>query len=157
MIFEGLAVLGKLVVVISPLKALERDQVCLLLLLMGLVTKFLSQAEQATAKEIEAIVINKDTNKTADLWKRTRRTAAMVYISPEMALSESFYKLWKDSHFRNCLTAIIVDEAHCIDEWGDDAFHPHYRKLNTLRNYMGYKIPIVACCGMYCHCSHLNF
>ena len=124
LIFEGLAVLGKLVVVISPLKALEHDQVCLALLPMNLFTNFLSQARQAMAKGIEAIVINEDTDKTADLWKRARRTAAMVYISPEMALSESFYKLWKDSRFRNCLTAIIVDEAHCIDEWGDDNFRP---------------------------------
>ena len=69
----------------------------------------------------------------------------MVYISPEMALSESFYKLWKGSNFRKRLTAVIVDEAHCIDEWGDDNFRPLYRKLNTLRNYTGYEIPMVAC------------
>jgi len=145
LIFEGLAVLGKLVVVISPLKALERDQVCLALFPINIFTNFISQAGQAMAKGIEAIVINEDTDKTADLWKRARRTAAMVYISPEMALSESFYKLWKDSRFRNRLTAIIIDEAHCIDEWGDDNFRPLYRKLNTLRNYTGYEISIVAC------------
>jgi superfamily II DNA helicase RecQ len=53
LIFEGLAVLsgkGKLVIVISPLKALERDQ-----------------AEQAMAKGIDALVINEDTTKTTDL------------------------------------------------------------------------------------------
>ncbi|KAF8816642.1 P-loop containing nucleoside triphosphate hydrolase protein [Phlegmacium glaucopus] len=131
LIFEGLAVLGgngKLVVVISPLKALEYDQ-----------------ADQASSKGIQAIVLNEDTTKTTDLWKRLRTTAAMVYMSPEMALSESFYKLWKDSHFRKRLTAVVVDEAHCIDEWGDDDFRPLYRKLNTLRNYTGYEIPVVAC------------
>ena len=69
----------------------------------------------------------------------------MVYVSPEMALSESFYKLWKGSNFRKQLTAVVVDEAHCIDEWGDDNFRPLYRKLNTLRNYTGYEIPMVAC------------
>ena len=66
----------------------------------------------------------------------------MVYMSPEMALSE---RLWKDSHFRKRLTAVIIDEAHGIDEWGDDEFRPLYRKLNTLRNYTGYKIPVVSC------------
>ena len=82
------------------------------------------QAEQAVTKGIEAIVLNEDTIKTTDLWKCVRTTAAMVYISPEMALSESFYKLWKDSNFRKRLTAVIVDEAHCIDEWGEDDFPP---------------------------------
>lgn len=66
-------------------------------------------------------------------------------MSPEMALSESFYKLWKDSNFRKRLTAVVINEAHCIDEWGDDDFRPLYRKLNTLRNYTGYEIPMVAC------------
>ena len=97
------------------------------------------------AKGIEVVVINEDTTKTTELWKRVRTTAAMVYILPEMAMSESFYKLWKDSNFRKRLTAVIVDEAHCIDEWGDDDFRPVYRKINTLRNYTGYEIPVVAC------------
>jgi len=82
LIFEGLAVLGgkgKLVIVISPLKALERDQ-----------------AEQAKTKGINALVINEDTTKTTGLWKHARTSAAMVYMSPEMALAPSFQKLWKD-------------------------------------------------------------
>ena len=90
-------------------------------------------------------MLNEDTTKTADLWKRLRTTAAMVYMSPEMALSESFQKLWKELQLRNQLTAVVVDKAHCIDEWGDDDFRPLYRKLNTLRNYTGYEIPIVTC------------
>jgi len=110
LIFEGLAVLGgkgKLVIVISPLKALERDQ-----------------AEQAIAKGIDALVINEDTTKTTGLWKHARTSAAMVYMSPEMALASSFQKLWKDSRFRSRLTAIVVDEAHCIAEWGGEDFRP---------------------------------
>ena len=103
------------------------------------------QADQASAKGIETIVLNEDTTKMTDLWKRVRTTAAMVYMSPEMALSETFHRLWKDSYFRKRLTAVIIDEAHCIDEWGDDEFRPLYRKLNTLRNYTGYEIPVVSC------------
>ncbi|KAF5329335.1 hypothetical protein D9619_009479 [Psilocybe cf. subviscida] len=66
-------------------------------------------------------------------------------MSPEMVLSESFQKLWKDSRFRKRLTAVIIDEAHCIADWGDDDFRPAYRKLDILRNYTGQEIPIVAC------------
>ncbi|KAK0466075.1 P-loop containing nucleoside triphosphate hydrolase protein, partial [Desarmillaria tabescens] len=132
LIFEGLAALrgkGKLVMVISPLKALEWDQI-----------------KQATQKGLDAFAINEDTYKTAKLWAWVRTMAQMVYLSPEMALSDSFMKLWKDSKFRAHLTTIVVDEAHCIDEWGDDAFHPMYRKLGeALHGFTGSDIPFVAC------------
>ncbi|KAJ7572575.1 P-loop containing nucleoside triphosphate hydrolase protein, partial [Mycena floridula] len=130
-IFEGLALLGgtgKLVIVICPLKALERDQ-----------------AAQACAKGLDAIAINKDTEKTTALWKQLRTSAQLVYMSPEMALGDSFSSLWKDPKFHTRLTAMVVDEAHCIDEWGTDKFRPLYRQLHTLRGYTGQEVPFVAC------------
>ncbi|KAG6823293.1 hypothetical protein H0H92_010699, partial [Tricholoma furcatifolium] len=120
LIFEGLAATGgaeKTLVIISPLKALERDQV-----------------GQASQKGLKAIHINEDNTKTAALWKEAKTTAQMIYISPEMALSPSFIKLWKDAKFRKRVQAVIVDEAHCIDEWGEE-FRP-----NT--NFSGFSI----CC-----------
>ncbi|KJA16002.1 hypothetical protein HYPSUDRAFT_119846, partial [Hypholoma sublateritium FD-334 SS-4] len=69
----------------------------------------------------------------------------MVYMSPEMALSDSFMKLWKDTRFRGRLTALVVDEAHCIEDWGSDDFRPLYRKLHILRNYTGFEIPFFSC------------
>jgi superfamily II DNA helicase RecQ len=68
----------------------------------------------------------------------------MVYISPEMALSESFFKLWKDAKFRKRVQAVIIDEAHCIDEWGEE-FRPQYRELEMLRSFTGQEVPFVAC------------
>ncbi|KAJ6532174.1 P-loop containing nucleoside triphosphate hydrolase protein, partial [Mycena vulgaris] len=127
LIFEGLAVLGgkrKVVIVVSPLKALERDQ--------------------ARKKGINAILINEDNTKTVGLWKQARTTAQLVYISPEMACSDSFVRLWKDSKFRARISALVVDEAHCIHEWGDE-FRPEYKKLEMLRSYTGQEVPFVAC------------
>lgn len=91
------------------------------------------------------VVLNEDTSRSAKLWASARTEAAIVYMSPEMVLSESFQKLWKDSRFRKRLTAVIVDEAHCIEDWGDDDFRPAYRKLEILRNYTGQGISIMAC------------
>jgi RAD3-like DEAD/DEAH box helicase len=102
------------------------------------------QAEQAIEKGIDAIVINEDTTHSSALWTSARTSAAMVYMSPEMVLSESFLKLWKNSHFRTRLTAIVVDEAHCIDEWGGEDFRPEYRQLERLRIYTGQEVPIVS-------------
>ncbi|KAG6823217.1 hypothetical protein H0H92_011038 [Tricholoma furcatifolium] len=66
LIFEGLAATGgaeKTLVIISPLKALERDQV-----------------GQASQKGLKAIHINEDNTKTAALWKEAKTTAQMIYL-----------------------------------------------------------------------------
>jgi superfamily II DNA helicase RecQ len=102
------------------------------------------KVEQASKKRIIAVLINEDNAKTASLWKTPRTNAQLVYISPEMALSDSFTKLWKDTGFRKRLQVIVVDEAHCIDEWGEE-FRPLYRGLSTLLHYTGQDIPFVAC------------
>ncbi|KAF8959379.1 hypothetical protein BDZ97DRAFT_1646257, partial [Flammula alnicola] len=71
LVFQGLAALDKkkIVIVISPLKALERDQVA-----------------EAEAKGITAAMINEDTA-SAKMWKALRLGQhQLYYISPEMAL-----------------------------------------------------------------------
>jgi len=71
------------------------------------------------------VMINEDNTNTASLWKAACTSAQLVYILPEMALSDSFAKLWKDASFRKRLQAIVVDEGHCIDKWGKE-FRPQY-------------------------------
>jgi superfamily II DNA helicase RecQ len=61
-----------------------------------------------------------------------------------MALSDHFGKLWTDVKFRTRVQALIVDEAHCIDEWGEE-FRPMYKQLHRLRNFTGQEVPFVAC------------
>jgi superfamily II DNA helicase RecQ len=62
-----------------------------------------------------------------------------------MALSDSFQNLWKEASFRKRVTALVIDEAHCIDEWGGDDFWLLYRKIDELRMYTGQEVPFVAC------------
>ncbi|KAF5340719.1 hypothetical protein D9611_007435 [Ephemerocybe angulata] len=131
LIFEGLAALGgkgKCVVIISPLKALEHDQ-----------------ATQAISKGLDAVVLNEDTTQTRGVWEQAKKHACLIYASPEMALAPSFQKLWRDAKFRGRLLAVVIDEAHCVEEWGDDSFRPAYRRLSTLRHYTGQDVPFLAC------------
>ncbi|KAF8576170.1 hypothetical protein K439DRAFT_1623055 [Ramaria rubella] len=48
--------------------------------------------------------------------------------------------LWKDTSFAKKLGGIFVDEAHCIDEWGDK-FQEEYQALKKLRTYSDLKFP----------------
>ncbi|KAJ3927368.1 MAG: P-loop containing nucleoside triphosphate hydrolase protein, partial [Lentinula lateritia] len=132
LIFEGTAKLagsGKAVVVICPLKSLERDQ-----------------AQHAINKGLVADTINEDTEKTPELWRRVRNTSQLIYISPETTKSDLFRReVWNHHSFRNRVAAAFVDETHVIDEWGNDKFRPVYREMNELRTWCGYGVPIWAC------------
>jgi len=87
--------------------------------------------------------LNEDTVKTEDIWSQVHAGKfRIVYVSPEMALSPSFKKLWLSNPFRERVVAVVVDEAHCIEEWGAD-FRPCYQQLATVRSFVGHGIPFV--------------
>ncbi|HEX6557965.1 MAG TPA: ATP-dependent DNA helicase RecQ [Longimicrobiales bacterium] len=83
-------------------------------------------------------------NSTLPFEERRARLAAfrsgayeLVYLAPE-ALDGSLREL-----IRGCpIALIVVDEAHCISQWGHD-FRPSYRRLQGLKNALG-EIPVLA-------------
>jgi len=52
----------------------------------------------------------------------------LLYAAPERVMNERFLNDLQDWN----VTAIAIDEAHCISEWGHD-FRPEYRQLAQLR------------------------
>ena len=56
----------------------------------------------------------------------------MILTSPEMCLGhDHFRQVLSDPKFLSHLAAVIIDEAHCIAQWGDN-FQEDYLKLRTL-------------------------
>lgn len=66
-----------------------------------------------------------------------------VFVSPEAVISETFQSCLDTLTQKKHLSMIIIDEAHCVDNWGKD-FRPAYQKLSILRMY---SIPFVALTG----------
>lgn len=56
----------------------------------------------------------------------------LLYITPEYTLTESFQRCLQRVHAQRELARFVIDEAHCISEWGHD-FRRAYSHLSYLR------------------------
>ena len=61
-----------------------------------------------------------------------------LYVSPERIQTRIFIERFKLMN----IALIVVDEAHCISQWGHD-FRPAYKEIHKLRTYKP-KVPIAA-------------
>ena len=116
-----------LTLIVSPLLALMRNQI-----------------EAAERIGIRAVTIN---SSNRDSWSELRQTihndgADALLISPE--------RLANDEFVENVLLPVadrigllVVDEAHCISDWGHD-FRPDYRRLVNVLQRMPANIPILG-------------
>ena len=119
----GLALDG-ITIVVSPLIALMQDQV-----------------EQLQKRNIKAAYITSSMNyREIDITLDNARFGEMkfLYVSPERLKSALFIERFKLMN----VSLIVVDEAHCISEWGHD-FRPSYREISALRTYHP-EVPMVA-------------
>ncbi|KAJ7572842.1 P-loop containing nucleoside triphosphate hydrolase protein [Mycena floridula] len=86
-----------------------------------------------------------------DTWarKKTRENVRgnryqAIFAGPEMWLKNaSFRKTLRQSDFIKNTSAIIIDEAHCISQWGGD-FRKAYAELDKLRALFPPGTPVLA-------------
>lgn len=113
-----------LCIVISPLIALMQDQVANLQK-KGLRARALTS--ELSYREIDQIL---DNAKFGGL--------DFLYTSPERMQSALFIERFKQMK----ISLLVVDEAHCISEWGHD-FRPSFRNILQLRKLQS-QVPVLA-------------
>ncbi len=111
------------VLVLSPLISLMKDQV-----------------DALESFGFRATAVNSSLSR--DEWLRRvdgllRGDWELAYVAPE-ALDGSLRERLRDAP----LSLLVVDEAHCISQWGHD-FRPSYRRLRGLKDELG-GIPVLA-------------
>lgn len=114
-------------VIISPLLALARNQIESTKR-YGIVAECINSQENKTDNE-KVAVINRCNMGQCDV----------LFITPEQLQKEEFIQLL--SQLRIAL--FVVDEAHCISDWGHD-FRPDYRRIHHLLNILPKNIGILA-------------
>lgn len=115
---------NELVIVVSPLIALMRDQVL-----------------QLRSKGLQAGCLHSgqdDQEKREIFYQIKQGGAYILYLSPERVQKEGF-RVWVQ---QQKIALFAIDEAHCVSQWGHD-FRPEYAQLNLLKALCP-EVPVLA-------------
>jgi len=107
-------------IVFSPLVALIQDQVLHLNSLTIKAETLNSKLSVSERKRVHGEI------------QKLKPSIKLLYITPELAATPGFQKVLGSLHKRKLLAFFVVDEAHCVSQWGHD-FRPDYLKLGSLR------------------------
>ncbi|KAK7328296.1 hypothetical protein VNO77_22399 [Canavalia gladiata] len=107
--------------VISPLVSLIQDQI-MHLLQANITAAYLSANMEWTEQQEILRELNSDFCKYK-----------LLYVTPEkVAKSDVLLRHLDSLHVRELLARIVIDEAHCVSQWGHD-FRPDYQGLGILK------------------------
>lgn len=118
---------NKITIVVSPLIALINDQIEHL------------RHFRICSETLNSQMTSKDRQRVMNDLKAKRTETKLLYITPEQAATAGFQNILTLLCKHEKVKYFVVDEAHCVSQWGHD-FRPDYLKLGSLRHqYPGIK------------------
>ena len=120
--------------------ALASEGTCLVI--TPLIALMKEQVNRLNSQEIKSIAIHSGLSREeidVALENCIYGDYKFLYISPERISTQIF----QAKIVRLNLSIVVIDEAHCISQWGYD-FRPSYLRIATLRNFISEKVPFLA-------------
>lgn len=135
---------GKSIVYFLTTKILREQGAGPTLLISPLLSLMRNQIEAATKMDVIAETINSDNKEDWSIIKDklSRNEVDILLISPERLSNEEFKKEILPTISGN-IGLLVVDEAHCISDWGHD-FRPDYRRIVSIITALPSNIPVLA-------------
>lgn len=121
-------------IVVSPLLSLMEDQVTSACKRFNMAAALINGESTAAQK---AHIMD-------GLYKREpQQYIQLLYVTPEMlSKNQRMITAFQKLHDRDRLARIVIDEAHCVSQWGHD-FRPDYKALgDVIRQLPG--VPVIA-------------
>ena len=107
----------------------------------------MNQVEALRAANVDARSLNSNTPLSerdsiyVDLASGHPRTR-LLYVTPELCSTDNFRKRLRLVYEQKQLARVVVDEAHCISEWGHD-FRKDFKRLSWFRETLP-DVPIMC-------------
>lgn len=92
------------------------------------------------AKSLNSKTLKPERDELLHDLRTVKPNTRLLYITPEQAAVRTFQDLYSHLVKYDKVAYVVVDEAHCVSQWGHD-FRPEYLKLGELRRG---SIPFVA-------------